>query len=245
MIKIGVSSCFFYPDPERSVFEHKTLLYLERDMARYLSRKKVMPILIPDLQQELFDEYLHEMDGFVLQGGADLAPDSYGEIPINPEKWEGDSYRDRYEKKIIEHAIQTHKPLLGICRGCQMINVYFGGTLFQDIQAQMPSALKHRDAGEYDKLSHKIMINPNGVLKKIYPQEPPVSVNTIHHQGIKTLGEGLTVEAMSFVDESFEAVSANDGAILGVQWHPEFSHTLGDAVIAPSPLFDFFLRGIK
>ena len=82
MIKIGVSSCFMYPDPKRNVFGHKTLCYLEKDMANYLSREEVMPVLIPDLEEEDIKRFLTEMDGFVFQGGTDIAPKTYKDEPI-------------------------------------------------------------------------------------------------------------------------------------------------------------------
>ncbi|MCZ6694334.1 MAG: gamma-glutamyl-gamma-aminobutyrate hydrolase family protein, partial [Bacteroidetes bacterium] len=117
MIKIGVSSCFLYPDPDREVFSKKTLCYMENDMAKYLTKKQVFPVLIPDVDEDVLVDFISEMDGFVFQGGADIAPESYGESPLHGEKWHGDRYRDAYELRILDYAIKHHKPVLGICRG--------------------------------------------------------------------------------------------------------------------------------
>ena len=107
MKKIGVSACFIYPDMKRSVFGPKSLSYLENDMAKYLAKKGILPILIPDVEKNHLNDILNEMDGFVFQGGVDLAPESYGESPIG--KWQGDVYRDRYELNILDFAIKKFK----------------------------------------------------------------------------------------------------------------------------------------
>jgi putative glutamine amidotransferase len=109
MIKIGVSACFMHPDPQRAFFGPKVLAYLEQDMARYLSRPGIMPILIPDLPEPEWSAFLGEMDGFVFQGGADLAPETYGETPIENGRWPGDRVRDLYELRIMKYAFDRKK----------------------------------------------------------------------------------------------------------------------------------------
>lgn len=246
MLKIGVSSCFFYPDLSRTTFGPKTLCYMERDMARFLTRPNVMPILIPDLEEEALIPFLKEMDAFVFQGGSDIAPQSYGEIPIQNGRWPGDLYRDQYELKIMNFAFKNNIPILGICRGFQLLNVFFKGTLYQDIPSEIKSDILHRDALIYDKVSHEATIE-TGHLKKIYPSYSKIKVNSVHHQGVKKLGEGLEVEARSVGDNMVEAFSYNRDQkfILGVQWHPEFSLSLKNEVVDPVPLYDYFLNKVK
>lgn len=247
-MKIGISACFSYPDPNRPYFSPKTLSYLENNMAQYLSRRGVMPILIPDLETGALEEYLLELDGFVFPGGSDIAPASYGETPIDPKKWPGDPYRDAYELKILDFAVCRGKPVLGICRGCQLINIYFGGTLYQDLQTQRERSLVHRDAASYDKVHHPVELTPHGMLANIYANTSLNHVNSVHHQGIKDVGKNLQVEAISPEDQLIEAIAyrpVNEKLILGVQWHPEFSATLGNKVIPPEPLYDFFLERVK
>jgi putative glutamine amidotransferase len=245
MIRIGVSACFMYPDPSRTVFGMKQLTYFEHDMSRFLSRMGVMPILIPDLPWNELEQFLVQMDGFVFQGGADIAPSSYGETPIENGRWPGDSHRDAYELKIMDWAFQNQKPILGICRGFQLMNVYFGGTLYQDLTLQTGTPVEHRNAEKYDHVSHEVLCTESSLLKKIYTQDL-LTVNSVHHQGVKTLGKDLQVDAHSREDQLIEAFH-HSGPVLtfGVQWHPEFSHSLPGTVIDPKPLLDYFLEHLK
>ncbi|HSI78558.1 MAG TPA: gamma-glutamyl-gamma-aminobutyrate hydrolase family protein, partial [Lunatimonas sp.] len=227
----------------RLVFGPKTLSYLENDMATYISQKGVLPVLIPDLVDDLLLDILDEMDGFVFQGGTDLAPFSYGEEPIIPGKWLGDPVRDAYEMKIMDFAFKNEKPIFAICRGFQLLNVYLGGTLYQDIATQRPDAITHRDAQAYDGLRHELKLVPGELLHKIYGDQKAV-VNTVHHQGIKTLGNNLTVLASSKADGIIEAVEYSkdpSGKVLGVQWHPEFSFKSTDEVLDSQLLYQAFL----
>ncbi|MFY0608675.1 MAG: gamma-glutamyl-gamma-aminobutyrate hydrolase family protein [Cyclobacteriaceae bacterium] len=246
MIKIGISSCFMYPDPSRPVFGPKTLSYIENDMAHYLTQKGILPVLIPPVEENLMKDIVREMDGFVFQGGTDLAPESYGEKPIG--QWKGDATRDAYELKLFDMAFKSDKPILGICRGMQLMNVYFGGTLYQDTKTQRPEVEIHRDADLYDNLYHEVTFTPHQLMAKIYPDAKNPMVNSIHHQSIKNLGKNLAVVAESTSDGIIEAIEythAPSGWISGVQWHPEFSHTLGDKVLDPHKLYNHFLAEVK
>lgn len=251
-IKIGVSAYFIYPDPKRPFFGYKMAACLENDLARYLARPGMMPILIPDLEPDRLHELLQDMDGFVLQGGADIAPQTYGHNPLNLDMWPGDPLRDHHELKILEFAVANDKPVLGICRGCQIINVYFGGTLYQDLRTELGDKALHRDPDLYDKVHHGIAFEPNGLLAQLYAGELQKNttprVNSVHHQGIRELGKELKVEAVCPDDRLVEAISYKDlrhKFILGVQWHPEFSHTLKEQIVPPEPLYNYFIDEIK
>lgn len=245
MIKIGVSSCFLYPDKERSVFGPKSLSYIENDMANYVARKGVLPVLIPDVDDDLLLGILSEMDGFVMQGGTDLAPETYGEQPIG--QWKGDSHRDRYELKILDFAIKNSKPVLGICRGLQLMNVYFGGTLYQDTTTQNPQTNNHRSAELYDTIKHPIEFMEGSFLAELYKNEENPHVNTVHHQSIKDLGKDLDVYASSpdGIIEAFGYAKEPKGKVMGVQWHPEFSQTLQGELIDAHKLYSAFLQHVK
>lgn len=246
-IKIGVSAFFIYPDPARPTYGHKMISCLENDMARYLAKPGVLPVLIPDLEPEALQSLLSEMDGFVLQGGADISPETYGTAHLDPKKWPGDVYRDRYEIHILKFAVANNKPVLGICRGHQLINVYFGGTLYQDLQTEIGGKAKHRDADRYDKIHHSIVFESGGLLSELYANNPDNRVNSVHHQGIRNLGKDLRAEAFCPDDQLIEAVSYKDlekSFVVGVQWHPEFSHTLQEQVLPPEPLYDRFLEEV-
>ncbi|MCF8257452.1 MAG: gamma-glutamyl-gamma-aminobutyrate hydrolase family protein [Flavobacteriales bacterium] len=245
MLHIGISSCFFYPDPQRLTFGPKTLCYLENDMARYVTRPDVIPVLIPDLAKDDIRRLVKQLDGLVLQGGADLAPESYGETPILDGRWKGDRHRDAYEMELVKCFLDEGKPVLGICRGFQLMNAYFGGTLYQDIATQRPDSLQHRDAVVYDSVNHGVKWVDGSFMQHLYANEASDRVNSVHHQGVKDLGKGLIVQAHcaedgmieAFIHEGFEP-----GKVMGVQWHPEYSHTLGSKVIDPDVLLRRFLE---
>ena len=244
MIKIGVSACFMHPDMDRNVFGPKRLSYIENDMANYVVRKGIIPVLIPDVVDEYLEDILAEMDGFVFQGGVDLAPETYGESPIG--SWKGDAYRDQYELRIMDFAIKNSKPILGICRGFQLMNAYFGGTLYQDTLTQNSEAGNHRSAKLYDTVKHPINFVAGKFLEELYVDEKDPYVNTVHHQAVKDLGNDLEVFATS-PDGLIEAFGYNkepDGKVMGVQWHPEFFHTIKDELIDANKLYNAFLSHI-
>jgi putative glutamine amidotransferase len=246
MIKIGVSACFFHPDLDRATFGPKTLSYLENDMAQYIAQPGVMPVLIPELPKAEKLAIIRKMDGLLLQGGADLAPETYGEKPIG--RWLGDRIRDEYELELMALFLEQEKPVLGICRGFQLMNAYYGGSLFQDIALQRENSIEHRNAIEYDKVHHKIRFEEGGLLEKLYSGAKNPMVNSVHHQGVKTLGKGLLPEAFCVEDDMLEAFILEDakpGKVMAVQWHPEFFHTLGDKLIDPLKIIDTFLSFVK
>lgn len=246
MLRIGVSACFMYPDPNRAVFGHKTLTYFEREMSQYLARPDVQPIMIPDLVGETMAAFLRDLDALVLQGGADMAPESYGETPIENGRWRGDKYRDDYELALIDYFMKRGKPILGICRGFQVLNVYFGGTLYQDLATQRPQSIKHRDAVEYDQVNHEVTLTPGGLLDTLYQNDPSRRVNSVHHQGVKDLGKDLAVLATSKDDgliEAFAYAGAAPGHVLAVQWHPEyFWNFKPGGLMDANRLYDHFLE---
>src|SRR5215470_3214295 len=163
MIKVGISACFFHADPERPIFKGMTLQYIEQNMAHWVMQKNAMALMIPSPDgptrrgsSEIgVGDYAHELDALVLMGGSDVCPETYGERPLKPE-WNGDRVRDDYEIALLRAFMAAGKPVLGVCRGAQVINVAFGGTLHQDIRTQVPDALGHVDHQAYDGHAHEI-----------------------------------------------------------------------------------------
>lgn len=246
MLKIGLTPCFMYKDPSRVVFGHKNLTYMENDMVDYVAKDSHLPLLIPLLNDKLLEKFLDECDGVVFQGGVDLSPETYGEPFLDKDKWPGDKFRDNYELKVMNLCHQKKIPVLGICRGFQLINAFFKGTLYQDIYTEIETSVKHRCADEYDKINHEVTLE-NGYLSQLYGKEL-IKVNSVHHQGIKKLGKDLVLEGVSREDDIIEAYRYKDmdeHYILAIQWHPEFSHTLGEKIDSPAPIIDDFLKHVE
>lgn len=246
MLKIGLTPCFMYKDPSRNVFGHKNLTYMENDMVDYVANHKHMPLLIPNLSEDMLEVFLKQCDGIIFQGGTDVSPLSYGKEYLNQEKWPGDHYRDLYEFKILDFCVKNKVPIFGICRGFQVINAYFKGTLHQDLYTDTKTKVEHRCAEKYDNVHHSVKLESH-LLKELYKKEV-IEVNSIHHQGIEKLGHDLIVEASSTEDnliEAFTYKNMKEHYILAVQWHPEFSKTLGDKIVSPTPLIENFIQAVK
>lgn len=241
MTRIGISACYFHPDPERLTFKGKTLLYLEQSLAHWVMSAGVPAFLIPSTDERSrvdLKTLVAELDGLVLQGGADVSPRSYGEEPMRPE-WEGDKLRDDYELNLFRTFLEAKKPVLGVCRGAQLMNVALGGTLFQDIPTQAPSAIVHKNWDIYDQNAHDLIIEKGSRLETIYHGTPMRPVSSVHHQGIKQPGHGVVPEAHA-PDGIIEAFRVNtQGYAYAVQWHPEFHY--GKDFLDSRPLLDDFL----
>ena len=252
-LKIGLSACFSHADPQRHLITGKTLQYIEQSIAHWIMSAGALVVVIPCPTGETargdvtLKHYAQWLDGVVLHGGADIWPGHYGEIPLRPD-WEGDRVRDLYDLAVVEAFEQAGKPIFGVCRGLQLLNVAFGGSLFQDIETQLPGAQRHRDADSYDRHVHAIEIVPRTRLARLYPGRTRATVNSIHHQGIKELAPGFTVEAWSAPDHVPEAIRRTarhgKGYIAATQWHPEF-RTRADVTLDDAPLLKDFLDACR
>jgi putative glutamine amidotransferase len=244
--RIGLSSCFFHADPTRNIFKGKTLQYLEQSIAHWISaREDVLTYMIPlPHSSRKLQDWVSDLDGLVLQGGSDVSPKSYGEEALRPE-WNGDYVRDQYEIELAQLFLQAEKPILGVCRGAQLLNVAFGGTLYQDIGTQLPGSLVHRDWNIYDQNFHTIDISEGSGLQKTYEGLKQAKVNSVHHQALKKLGKGLKVEAVSTKDKIVEAVRLDDPTyVFAIQWHPEFHNPADSTLLNSSPLLNEYLSAI-
>lgn len=249
MLKIGISASFFHADPSRPIFKGMTLQYIEQNVAHWLMQRDVLAFMIPSPHGDTrrttsnvtLAAFADALDGLVLMGGSDVCPETYGEKALRPE-WNGDRIRDDYEIGLLRAFVAKSKPVLGICRGAQLVNVALGGTLWQDLATQVPGALNHRNWSIYEKNSHATTIVSSSGLAKLYPGATIVKTNSIHHQALKNLGRDLVVEARSEPDGIVEAIRWNGPSyVFAVQWHPEF-HPTGDAsYIDDRPILDDFL----
>jgi putative glutamine amidotransferase len=185
-------------------------------------RAGAAPLLLPQLTDKALLRAMYErLDGLLLPGGKDIDPARYGEArhercgPITPG-------HDEMELTLARWALDDAKPLLAVCRGIQVLNVALGGSLYQDIEAQVPGAIKHRWYPDHprDRLSHTVEVTPQTKLAHIVGTSS-LPVNSLHHQAIREMAPQLTVVARA-PDEIVEAVEVQDHPFaLGVQWHPE------------------------
>jgi putative glutamine amidotransferase len=239
----------FHPDPERPIFKGKRLLYMEESMFQWVMEAGAMATLFPSLPKSgiTLEQMLGTIDGLLLSGGVDLAPESYGETAIKPE-WSGDKVRDDYEIEVMNTALAMGVPVLGICRGAQVMNVALGGTMYQDITHQVEGSLEHRNWDIYDHNRHEMVFEPGTALAKLYGDRKECTINSIHHQGIKDLGKGLVVEARSKEDGIIEAIRlTTPGApyCFGAQWHPEMQDPNDKTLLDRAPMMDEFLAAAK
>ena len=189
------------------------------------TRVGAVPWMIPLLDDDIHTlrEIYERLDGILLPGGVDISPREYGE-EVRPECGNLDPARDRVELQLVRWAIEDRKPVLGLCRGLQIINVASGGSLWQDLASQNAAFAKHDyfpTAGfERDHLAHDVQLVEGTRLAQLM-EASSVPVNSMHHQGVKALGRELVVSAIA-PDGLIEAVEgSDDGFLVGVQWHPE------------------------
>jgi putative glutamine amidotransferase len=180
------------------------------------------PVLIPLLDDEtaLLDVYQH-LDGLLLSGGGDVAPRHFGQ-PRRARLIDLDTARDRAELRLTHWAVQDGLPFLGICRGLQMLNVALGGTLYQDIDMQIPGAQRHRFVPGFARnyLGHEVLVKEDTRLANILGGGR-LPVNSFHHQAVRDVASTLRVVASApdGVIEALECLAHR--FVLGVQWHPE------------------------
>jgi putative glutamine amidotransferase len=178
------------------------------------------PIVMPIIEgKEFIQQQMQCVDALLLSGGYDVCPLFYDEEPqrgleaICPD-------RDRYEIQLLQAARESQKPILGICRGLQLLNVAFGGTLYQDIEMALSSPVQHNQKAKPEEATHTVTLMPCTKLNQIM-EENLLLTNSFHHQAIKDLAPGLVANAYA-KDEIIEGVEGEgDLFILGVQWHPE------------------------
>ena len=159
--------------------------------------------------------------GFLLTGGQDVSPQLYGEIPL-PQCGEVSPERDAMETVLLKNALESDKAVLGICRGIQFLNVYCGGTLWQDLPTQVPSDTEHHMSPPYDRTVHQVSIIPDTKLHQILGCTA-LNVNSYHHQAIRELGSGLQAAAVSEDGLIEGVVMPSHRFVCAVQWHPEFA----------------------
>lgn len=235
---IGITSA--YEIDARLLDYHKSSI--STDYSESVILAGGIPFIIPTTDnKEIIKEQLTILDGLIISGGADINPLLYGEdfkigiTPISPE-------RDIYEMLILEEFIKTQKPILGICRGHQLLNVFFKGTLHQDIERYFKSTIKHNQDLYPDIPAHKVkIIDEDNFLYNLFGEE--LYTNSFHHQIINRIGNELSVIAKS-EDGAIEAIQLKTHYFLyGIQWHPEMMSSRGNKKMLK--IFEEFINKSK
>jgi putative glutamine amidotransferase len=180
------------------------------------------------------ETYAQALDGLVVSGGhCDIDPKYYGET-INHEEVFLKPARTDFEWKMTQKMLEHNKPILGICGGMQLLNVIFGGSLHQHLPEHYPTDIDHVQKQDRTLPQHNVAIQPGTMFSKIMNGREVIPVNSVHHQGINKLGNGLISNAVA-PDGLIEGIEAADYSFcLGVQWHPEFHVSSGDQMIFQS-----------
>lgn len=201
-------------------FNGLPISYTPHGFVEALQRGGALPILLPISEGSSAAEYVQKVDGLVLAGGQDVSPLLYGEEPslklgpVSPE-------RDAFELEIIKEAWKEKKPILAVCRGLQILNVAFGGSLYQDLSEFPKLEVQHVQKSLPDQGVHSIFTEKGTWTHKVFGSKYPV--NSYHHQAIKELADEFKPVAWS-KDGLIEAFETKDDSRLavGIQWHPEW-----------------------
>lgn len=193
--------------------------FAPRGLVEVLARLGAVPVILPDVAGVRGEAYVEMFDGLILPGGADVDPTLFGEEPV----WKigrTNYKRDLFELALFRAFYQAGKPIFGICRGCQLINIALGGNVYQDLPSENPQCtIRHSQGAPGGYPTHHVELQPGSSLYGTLG--PRAFVNSRHHQAIRRVAEGLevTAEAPDGVAESVE--SHDHRQVVAVQWHPE------------------------
>lgn len=202
-------------------------------------RAGALPVLFPLYAGDpaLWDAMLAHVDGLLLSGGGDIDPRLFGEEML-PQSGRPSPLRDEEEFYLCRRAVEMDMPVLGVCRGVQVLNCALGGTLYQDIEAQFGKALKHPRYEVPKDQVHEVSLQKDSLIHQITGLDT-IKVNSRHHQAVKTVGRGLKVTAHA-PDGLIEGVELpGKKFVVGVQWHPE---SLSNYVPDAQALIDAFVK---
>lgn len=197
-----------------------------------------IPVIIPSvMNQDDMDRYIALCDGFLFSGGIDISPSFYGE-DSHLKLGATSQALDEVQIPLMKKVLDAKKPVLGICRGHQVLNVASGGTLYQDLSEKDDVFVKHFQETDPGDAAHRVFLQPDSLLSGIFKE--CISTNSYHHQAVKTTGPDVRVIARSD-DQIVEAIQLTDYPYgLGIQWHPEAMFAHGDESMRP--LFESFIN---
>jgi putative glutamine amidotransferase len=209
-------------------------LTLRREYVHSVEKAGGFAVALPTLTEQEIPDVLGLVDGLLLVGGSDIDPELYGALP-HPKLDRVSRSRDTFELALCREAFSRNVPILGICRGLQVLNVALGGTLVQDIPSEVGGGVRHDAPVERWERLHEVEVGGATVLGRVLGGAR-FEVNSFHHQSARGVGRGLKVSAVSPMDGVVEGLERVDGGFgLAVQWHPEaFWNRSADF----TPLFD-------
>jgi putative glutamine amidotransferase len=220
---VGIIPGFAPPDMNRSFSPSGRINFVDFNYVESIEDAGGLPCIIPYLRDaEMHVRYCEKMDGLMLVGGADVAAERYGQEPLASE-YPPTPERDNFELAFLHTFMETGKPVFGICRGIQLLNVALGGTLIQDIPSML-NMVHHMQGVGMQEIAHEVRIDPDSLIARLLGSED-IEVNSFHHQCVDHLGDGLL--AVGHSEEGIIEVIEHDSYpfMLAVQWHPERMRT--------------------
>ena len=213
-----------------------TAQFTHEEYIRSIEEAGGIAIMLPITDHEKVLDQVELIDGLLMSGGIDVDPSFYNEEKM-PKQGKSDKDKDRYEIELIHECVKKQIPILGICRGMQIINVALGGSMYQDNVYKDSSVKNHTQKESRDTLTHLIQIDNESYLYPLFGKE--TQVNSFHHQSVHKLGKGLKAIAFS-PDGLIEGIQHEKEAIFGVQFHPE---CMTNAEV--KKLFQYFIKICK
>ncbi len=221
------------------MFDTQAKQFINEAYIKSVIRAGGCPVVLPIVQdEEAIESQVDMLDGLIVTGGIDVNPLFYGEDP-KPLQKASSLERDHYELKLLEFATKKQIPIFGICRGIQVINVFFKGTLYQDLSYTNKDILKHSQEEKRENYSHSIQIEKDSFLYEIFQEK--TNVNSFHHQAIKDVAPNFKVVAQSS-DGIIEAIQHSSKPIFAVQFHPE---AMSHKYPLMQEIFNQFINTIK
>lgn len=215
--------------------------YVNNDYINSVIKNGAVPMIIPfNTNDEIIKKQIESVDALILSGGHDVNPLNYNN---QPKEKLGETFdaRDKFDLKLIEYALERNIPILGICRGLQILNVYFGGSLHQDLSYDKKIYIKHDQQYNPKSVSHTVEITEGTKFYDIFNKDI-INVNSFHHQTIDRLADGLVASALS-LDGVIEAIEHKDyNFVVGVQWHPEMLHEVCESM---NLIFKAFIESME
>ena len=228
---IGITSSQLIETASHGAFTRHSLT---KDYSDAIHAAGGIPVILP-FYMDVAEDVFSIVDGIILSGGSDVDPALFGDTDIHPQTYDIIPARDALELALATMAIERDKPLLGICRGIQVLNVAMGGTLIQDVPTQYSEELDHRQQTREipaNEPGHTVKVSPGTLLERVYGAVP-IPVNSFHHQAVKYDGRGLVATGWS-EDGLIEAIENPASTFaLGVQWHPELMCQRSKQHLAP------------